>query len=205
MAGYEFVKNDAGNAVFVDILYPQRTQAGAYNVKILYEFNTETFARTLVGLFIFDDAAKAYVTNRGNNPFAKQERQFIANPYYRGIATPPATATVTPIASPVTPAETLQALKTAYDTHSYDRVIEIADAYLAQHTPTFDVLQYRYRTFFITKDFQKALQEIRRIESLGYVTNMLYCDAHVIALYAKQDALAQTYKTKAGAECKVAR
>lgn len=70
--GYEFVQKGDNDHVFVDISFGGRTASatGVYDAKILYQYHTKTFARKLVGLFIYDTKAKYYVTKTGNNPFA---------------------------------------------------------------------------------------------------------------------------------------
>lgn len=77
VGGYEFVKNDAGNNVFVGIVYGSGTTEGAFNAKLLYEFDKTNFGRKLVGLFEYNTQTKVYVTRRGTNPFANVPRDFI--------------------------------------------------------------------------------------------------------------------------------
>jgi len=217
IAGFEFVKNEAGNNVFADIVSGTGTEAGAYNYKLLYEVNTADYSRKLRGLFEFSDAQKAYITRRGNNPFPSAERQFILNPYGAYFVAPntgtPASqtgstnsgsTTVPPPATstPPTPSNVSKELSDAYQAAQYAKVLEISDNYLKSNAPTFEVLRYRYRVHFINKHYSEALAEIKKMQDLGLATDIIYCDAYVIALYAGNQTLANQYKTQAGASCK---
>ena len=213
MAGFEFVKNDAGNHVFADIISGTGTVAGAYNYKLLYEVNTTNFSRKLIGLFEFSDAQKAYITRRGNNPFSALEREFVLNPYGAYFVaptaqqTPPVATTNTGTTSTqpsvsATPQDVLKQLSNAYQAAQYTQVLTISDAYLANNAPTLEVLRYRYRVYFINKQYTQALAEIKKIQDLNVATSMIYCDAYVIALYAGNQTLANQYKTQAGTTCK---
>lgn len=62
IGGYEFVKQGSDNHVFVDIIYDIATNTGTYDAKILYEYNTETFQRKLIGFFEFNKSTGFYVT-----------------------------------------------------------------------------------------------------------------------------------------------
>lgn len=61
---YEFVNTGAMNRVFVDVIFTGGTLSGSYDAKLLYQFNQETFERTLLGLFIFDPGTRRYITAR---------------------------------------------------------------------------------------------------------------------------------------------
>lgn len=175
---------------------------GAYNYKLLYEVDTQTYARKLLGLFVFSDEAKAYITRIGKNPFPKHERHFVIDPYRAGRPiTPPTTPTVPATQNPTaskTDDALLKELSSAYHAKDYTRTLKITDDYLKNNAPTYDILRYRYRVFFIMKDYSKSISEIEKMESLGMVDRITACDAYVIATWAGKKALADGYKSRAG-------
>ena len=185
--------------VFVDILYDKKTEAGAYNVKILYQYDKTTFARKLVGLFVFSDAQKAFITKTGSNPFAKAERKFVVDPYFSGTTptNPNVSQNVTGTAS-----ELVAKIAAAYQANQYETVVSLTDTYLKNNAPTFEVLHYKYRNLFIVKRYADSLETIKQMESLGMANTVVYCDAYAVALYAGNNTLANTYKSKAGDGCK---
>ena len=60
--------------------------------------------------------------------------------------------------------------------------------------PTLDVLRIRYRTYFIIAKYSEALKEIEKIRSLGQLSSAVACEGYVIATYAKDTTLADSYK-----------
>lgn len=205
IGGYEFVKNPAMNSVFVDIVYGGGTPEGAYNAKLLYEFDKTTFKRKLIGLFIYNSETKGYVTKTGTNPFAGVERDMI-----RGTMATPSTPTLNSAPqNPSTPvvtntdssAEIENKLTTMYQAKNYAGVISTSDAFLKNSAPTYKILQLRYRSYFVLREFSKALAEVQKMEAAGLATQFSYCEAYVIALHANNNALVQKYKKLAGAGC----
>jgi hypothetical protein len=59
---YEFVDTGAVNAVFVDIIFSGGTLSGSYDAKLLYSYDSVSFERKLIGLFIFDPKSGRYIT-----------------------------------------------------------------------------------------------------------------------------------------------
>ena len=102
IGGYEFVKQGSDNHVFVDIIYDIATNTGTYDAKILYEYNTETFQRKLIGFFEFNKATGYYVTKTGNNPFAGVARVFVQDPDATKRIVPPTATTGTGNTTPPT-------------------------------------------------------------------------------------------------------
>ena len=54
----------------MDVVYDVSTATNAYDAKILYEYNTGTYQRKLIGFFELDKTTGFYKTKSGNNPFA---------------------------------------------------------------------------------------------------------------------------------------
>jgi hypothetical protein len=75
------VKQGADNHAFVDIIYNAKTATGNYDAKILYEYNTGTYQRKLIGYFELNRATGYYTTKSGNNIFAGIARTFVQDPY----------------------------------------------------------------------------------------------------------------------------
>lgn len=209
IGGYEFVKNAAGNNVFVDIVYGGGTADGAYNAKLLYEFDKQTFKRKLLGLFIYNSETKGYVTKTGSNPFAGVERDMIRGTTVGDSApvlnSAPATAT-SAVTNPKTPTnssaiETEDKLTALYQARNYSSVISQSDAFLKTNSPTYKVLQLRYRSFFVLRQFTNALAEVQKMESAGLATQFSYCEAYAIAMHANNSTLAAKYKKAAGTGC----
>jgi hypothetical protein len=144
---YEFVSTGSDNNVFVDILYATGTLTGSYDAKLLYEYDTKTYERKLVGFFVYEPTTGRYTTKRGGNPFGGVDRKKIRNPYLSATYTTP-TIPVVPIA-PVVPTASTTDIETAYKAKKYLSVISLSDTYLAANAPTVSVLRMRYRTFFI--------------------------------------------------------
>lgn len=212
IGGYEFVKNAAGNNVFVDVVFGSGTPEGAYNAKLLYEFNKTNYSRKLLGLFIYNSDAKAYVTHRGSNPFAGVEREIIrVTP--NSTTTIGATSTTAPATSAPAPAATPAPVNSAaatemenkitslYQAKNYSQVLSVSDAYLKSNAPTYKILQLRYRSYFILGQYTKALTEVQKMETAKLATAFSYCEAYAIAMHAKNQALANKYKGLAGVGC----
>jgi len=158
--GYEFIKQWSDNHAFIDIVYDPKAWTGIYDAKILYEYNTDTFQRKLIGLFEFDRTQWLYKTKTGNNPYPGVQRTFIANPY-RSIPSwvlATNTWTTSSIASGTT--ITLANIEKAYSDKRYLSVISLSNSYLAINPATVDILRIRYRTYFIIGKYTESLTEI---------------------------------------------
>lgn len=209
IGGYEFVKSAAGNNVFVDIVYGGGTPEGAYNAKLLYEFDKTTFKRKLIGLFIYNSESKGYVTKTGSNPFAGVERDIIRGTTVNNStptlnSAPSTTSTTTTPAATTNSAsatETENKLTALYQAKNYSGVISTSDAYLKSNSPTYKILQLRYRSLFVLRQFTKALDEVQKMESAGLATPFSYCEAYAIAMHANNSTLAAKYKKAAGSGC----
>lgn len=194
--GFEFVKQWNDNHAFIDIVYDPKAWTGIYDAKILYEYNTDTFQRKLIGLFEFDRTAWLYKTKTGNNPYPGVQRTFIANPYIKGVAsviTSSNTGTTSVIASGST--VTLANIEKAYSDKRYLSVISLSNSYLAVNPATVDILRIRYRTYFIIGKYTESLTEIGKIEDLqlGKLDKAVACDAQVIATYSSNNTLIDKY------------
>ena len=194
--GFEFVKQWNDNHAFIDIVYDPKAWTGIYDAKILYEYNTGTFQRKLIGLFEFDRTQWLYKTKTGNNPYPGVQRTFIANPYIKGIVsviTSSNTGTTSAIASWST--VTLANIEKAYSDKRYLSVISLSNSYLAVNPATVDILRIRYRTYFIIGKYTESLTEIGKIEDLqlGKLDKAVACDAQVIATYSSNNTLIDKY------------
>lgn len=243
IGGYEFVKNETGKNVFVDLVFGTGTLEWAYNAKLLYEFDkNNNFSRKLVGLFDYISASKAYTTRKWTNPFAALPRDIIREYGNSVVAVTPAstqapskvvspsnsgttsttttnsgsvtpkndantgtTATVSPVKTPEsTLQQTVEAkVLDAYGKRDWATLTQVSDEYLKNNAPTYKIMLYRYRMFFLNRDFAKSLEEIKKMEQANLATPLIYCDAYAVSLYAKNDTLANTYKNLAGSGCKL--
>lgn len=79
--------------MFVDIINNPQDATSAYDVKILYEYNTGTYQRKLIGFFEYNRATGYYSTKSGTNPFAGVERTFVRDPYGSSVIVPPTATT----------------------------------------------------------------------------------------------------------------
>jgi hypothetical protein len=196
IGGYEFVKQGADNHAFVDIIYDIKTATGTYDAKILYEYNTGTYQRKLIGFFEFNRNTGYYTTKSGNNPFPGVTRTFIRDPYASTVIIPTSATTVSGaiISSVWVKVPTYAEIDKAYTDKRYLSVISLSDTYLTANTATYDLLRIRYRTYFIIGKYTESLTEIAKIEAMGQLSSVA-CDAQVIATYSKNAALIAKYTT----------
>ncbi len=188
------MKQGADNHAFVDIVYDAKTATGTYDAKILYEYNTGTYQRKLIGFFEFNRSTGYYVTKSGNNIFAGVTRTFVRDPYAATMIIP-ATATTSSGITTVTTAgsiPTYAEIEKAYTDKRYLSVISLSNTYLTANTATYDLLRIRYRTYFIIGKYTESLSEIAKIEAMGQLAAVA-CDAKVIATYSKDTALVTKY------------
>jgi len=198
---YEFVKQWWDNHVFVDIIYDKSKAINAYDAKILYEYNTSTFQRKLIGFFEYNRTTGFYVTKSGTNPFAGVPRVFVRDPKVDSAPIPPTatawmsqTGTTNTTTVPSTPNNipSLADIEKAYSDKRYLSVISLSNTYLTVNPATYDLLRMRYRTFFIIGNYDDSLAEIAKIESMWQLS-LVACDAQVIATYSKNTALLTKY------------
>lgn len=193
---YEFVKQGADNHAFVNIVYDRTTATNAYDAKILYEYNTGTFQRKLIGLFELDRSTGFYKTKSGTNPFAWVSRVFIKDPKSETAIIPTTSMTWSSTSTPeVNNAKipTFAEIEKAYADKRYLSVISLSNTYLTANPPTYDLLRIRYKTYFIIGKYTESLSEISKIESIWTITKTVACDAQVIATYSKDAAMITKY------------
>lgn len=206
IGGYEFVKNDKGNNVFVDVIYGNWTPEWAWNAKLLYEFDKTTFKRKLIGFFEYDTTKKIYITKKWNNPFAGIDRLIIRDnitPIAPVVDTNPSTPVVNVNDNTVN--ETEKSLLSLYEQKKYQELINKSNEYLKNNSATYNIFVYRYRSYFVLGQYQNALNEIEKMQKASHANAKIYCDASVIAQYAKNNTLAESYKklALAGGTCNV--
>ena len=85
-------------------------------------------------------------------------------------------------------------IEAAYTAKRFLSVITLSNNWLTSNAPTLDILRIRYRTYFIIAKYSEALKEIEKIRSLGQLSSAVACEGYVIATYAKDTALADSYK-----------
>ncbi len=212
---YEFVKNDAGNNVFVNIVYGNGTPEGAYNAKLLYSFDKTTFKRTLVGFFLYSSETKGYKTLRGTNPFAWVERERVMESGTSPVTTTSTGTTVVNNSAPVvpttptTPATSTAAtdienkMREAYLAKNYAQVFTISDNYLKNNPATYLIYFHRYRSYYAQGQYTNALNEIKKMENAKLADARIYCDAYAINYVIRNTTAANAYKNLAGAGCKL--
>ena len=189
--------------VFVDVIYSGTVALwGVYDAKILYQYDKKTFARKLIGLFEYNTSGAYYTTKTGKNIFPGVKRLFIADPASK-VAPTPSTAS-SQVNSPVWSgwvsqsdgaSVTIADIETAYGAKRYLSVITLSESWLQKNAPTLDVLRIRYRTYFIIGKYTEAIKEVERIKSIGQLSSTVACEGQVIATYAKDTTLAESYKT----------
>jgi hypothetical protein len=192
IGGYEFVQTGALDHVFVDIIYTgSMTGTGIYDAKILYQFDKTTYARKLIGFFEYNKTTGYYTTKTGKNIFPGVKRIWVADPRILNPSTP-----TTATGSVVTPPSTVlyTDIDTAYTAKRYLSVISLSNSWLTSNAPTLDVLRIRYRTYFIIGKYIEALGEIEKIRGMGQLSAAVACEGYVIATYAKDTALTDSYK-----------
>lgn len=171
----------------------------------MYEFDKTNFSRKLLGLFQYDSTQKAYITKRGSNPFAGTNRQKI-----RETTASINTSTSTSVTQPSKPATnnaeatTIETkMRDLYLARKYSEVISISDEYLKNNSATYMILFHRYRTYFAQGQYQKALDEINKMQTAKLADERIYCDAYAIATVVKNSSLITKYKNLAGSGCKI--
>jgi hypothetical protein len=198
IGGYEFIKKDSNNHVFVDIIYSGSTLTGVYDTKILYQYDTLSFKRKLIGLFVYDQKTGFYTTKTGTNPFAWITRTFIADPTAKTNIVPTTISQTTSSGgvtiSPITQNNTVTFadIEKAYNDKRYLSVISLSNSFLQNNSATFDVLRIRYRTYFIIGKYSESLWEIDKIEWMWKISSVA-CDAKVIATYSNNKTLVDKY------------
>ncbi|MBC7498527.1 hypothetical protein H7170_02675 [Candidatus Gracilibacteria bacterium] len=195
IGGYEFVATGALDHVFVDIVYTGSVSGtGIYDAKILYQFDKTTYARKLIGFFEYNSTTGYYATKTGKNIFPGVKRTWIADP--RNV-TPvvPTTASGTTVIAPTGATTVIYAdIEAAYTAKRFLSTISLSNSWLLANTPTLEVLRIRYRTYFIIAKYNEALAEIERIKSINQLSAAVACEGYVIATYAKNTSLADSYK-----------
>ncbi len=206
IAGYEFVQSGALDHVFVDINYTgSGTASGSYDAKILYQFDKTTFARKLIGFFQYNTTTWYFVTKTGNNIFPGVKRTWVADPRVVWVTLPitvsssPTTLTnsgtiaTTPVVTTSSSVKYVD-IEVAYAAKRYLSVISLSNSWLTANTPNIDILRLRYRTYFIIGKYPEALAEIERIRTIGQLSSAVACEWYVIATYAKNVTLSDSYK-----------
>ncbi len=195
---YEFVNTWALDHVYVDIVYTGSVSGtGVYDAKLLYQFDKSTYARKLIGFFEYNTKTGYYITKTGKNTFPGVPRTWIADPR---VQTPIATTAI-PATTPTTPAVNstgstvaYSSIEDAYTAKRFLSVITLSNTWLQNNAPTLDILRIRYRTYFIIAKYSEALKEIEKIRSLGQLSSAVACEWYVIATYAKDTTLTDSYK-----------
>lgn len=213
---FEFVtKSATEHGVYVDVDFgDDASLSGAYDGKILFNYNPGDISPKFVGWFKYDKAARKYVTVQWVNAYIGSTRTIIANPYAGNPN--PVIVDVTSGASQTTTSTTVSGttsntsstgvftssgvkisfsdIQKAYNDKRYLSVINLSNTYLQTNAPTVDVLRIRYRTYFIIGKFQDSLNEITKIEALqSKLDRTIACDAAVIANYQKNTDLSSKY------------
>lgn len=206
IAGYEFVQSWANDHVFVDIVIGTWT-TWVYDMKVLYQFEKKEYKRKLLGIFEYNASLGKYSTRPGGtNPFAWVPRIFVKDPWFTWGVSIPATvssswATTTTVNTQVTPTQTTSSsqqaeiadILKAYSEKKYLSTISLSNAYLEKNPATIEILNVRYRTYFIIGKFSESLTELAKMEKLWGLDRQTACNAQVIATYSKNQALIDKY------------
>ncbi len=206
LAGYEFVQTGGLDHVFADIVIGTGT-TGIYDTKILYQFEKSEYKRKLIGVFDYSSTTSRYTTRSGANPFGGVARTFVRDPYYAGTLQVPTTAVSGTGAQPSTPLSpvvwvptstasgsvTFAEITKAYNEKRYLSTIALSNTYLATSPATHEILNIRYRTYFIIGKYAESLGELTKMETLGTLDKQTACNAQVIATYSKNQSLVDKY------------
>jgi hypothetical protein len=107
----------------------------------------------------------------------------------------PTTASGATVIAPTgTTTVTYADIEAAYTAKRFLSTISLSNSWLLANTPTLEVLRIRYRTYFIIAKYNEALAEIERIKSINQLSAAVACEGYVIATYAKNTPLADSYK-----------
>ena len=134
------------------------------------------------------------MTKTGKNIFPGVKRTWIADP--RSVTSSvPTTVSGTSVVSPTgTTTVKYIDIETAYTAKRYLTTISLSNSWLTANAPTLEVLRIRYRTYFIIAKYTEALAEIEKIRNIGQLSTAVACEGYVIATYAKNTTLADSYK-----------
>lgn len=81
----------------------------------------------------------------------------------------------------------------AYNEKRYLSTISLSNSYLEKNPATQEVLNIRYRTYFIIGKYTESLAELQKVEKIGTLDKQTACNAQVIATYSKNQALVDKY------------
>lgn len=212
IAWYEFVQSGANDHVFVDIVIGSGT-TWVYDMKVLYQYEKKEYKRKLLWIFEYNATLGKYSTRPGwINPFAWVPRTFVKDPGFIWVTSIPATVSASGAAVPVSnpsqgtnswptqnqgvsstqQAEIADILK-AYSEKKYLSTISLSNTYLEKNPATIEILNVRYRTYFIIGKFNESLAELAKMEKLGGLDRQTACNAQVIATYSKNQTLIDKY------------
>ena len=207
LAGYEFIQTGSMDYVFADIIVGTGT-VGIYDTKILYQFEKSEYKRKLIGIFDYNPTVLRYVTRTGTNPFGWVTRIFVADPYYSGVVKPfppmivstgsvvvvvPAPSASWSTMTSVSSSASFADITKAYNEKRYLSTISLSNSYLEKNPATQEVLNIRYRTYFIIGKYTESLAELQKVEKIGTLDKQTACNAQVIATYSKNQALVDKY------------
>lgn len=128
-------------------------------------------------------------------------RTFIKDPYYAGVIEIPATAITPPVNSgstgvilpPTGVGPSIAEITKAYNDKRFLSTISLSNAYLTSNPATQEILNIRYRTYFIIGKYAESLAELAKIEKITSIDKQTACNAQVIATYSKNQALIDKY------------
>lgn len=105
------------------------------------------------------------------------------------------TSTATTPAPATTPSGsvTLAEITKAYNEKRYLSTISLSTAYLASNPATQEILNIRYRTYFIIGKYAESLAELAKMEKIAPIDKQTACNAQVIATYSNNQTLVSKY------------
>lgn len=194
--------------VFADIVIGTGATS-IYDIKVLYQFEKTAYKRKLIGIFDYNSSTARYITRTGTNPFGGVARTFVKDPYYGGAVETPATAisptttvaiptssgTTSTLSTTSSGSVTLAEITKAYNEKRYLSTISLSNTYLASNPATQEILNIRYRTYFIIGKYAESLAELAKIEKIASIDKQTACNAQVIATYSKNQSLVDKYAT----------
>lgn len=187
----------------------------AFKMKFLFHYDTD-LNLSKSGVFDLDYGVSRYVTVFGSNPYSKASRIVLRSPAYSGnlfsivatstgttssgttnsVVTQPAKSPASTVAQQLVDPSTVTyvQIKAAYDKNKPQEAIRLSDLFLQANSPTKDILNVRYRSYFILQKYQLALDEIAKLETIvGTLDSRSACDASSVARIAKKQDLVDKY------------
>jgi hypothetical protein len=202
IAGYEFV---AKKAVFIDFHTPGNT-SGPFQAKILYAIDVSGWIDLIkpLGIFVYDANLGKYTTKLGANIYPSvADRTIFAMPNTLTTSSPssnttpslPSTGTTTTSTTTKTLDQIDNEIREYYNNNAknktnvakevWSKLMSLSNEYIGIDSTSLEPYRYRYRSYYMLGDYNKALSDITRITDVvdsSIADNQpFFCNAYKIA------------------------